>query len=212
MTREEMRMKRELQKAIEKDFLKPICKSHGYKMIGGVPYCVHDDWLYTIFVSNSHDSIHIVIDVKPVIIDEVFWTVFEMKEEAGKKPFSFHVNAAFVPWSFRLEDWRIPIAGLEEAEPILEKAFSEIDEKIALYCKQLITILDFKELVQSHNPVNHLNCMLCDIAVGNFESALLKAEEELSSKHSGGFASVKGGDIYEYVKRYCINKLQISDI
>ena len=104
MTREEIRMRRELQKAIEKEHLRPISKSHGYKMIAGIPYIVHNDWLYTILVSNSHNSIRIVIEVKPVIIDEVFWTVFEMKEEASKKPFSFHVNAAFAPRSFWLEE------------------------------------------------------------------------------------------------------------
>ena len=200
-----MRMRRELQKAIEKDYLRPISKSHGYKMIGGIPYIVHNDWLYTILVSNSHNSIRIVIEVKPVIIDEVFWTVFEMKEEVSKKPFSFHVNAAFAPWSFWLEEWKIPVMAIEEIEPVLEKAFVDIDEKIAVYCEQIRTIQDFKELVQSHEPVNYLNCILCDIAEGNFESALTKVEEELSNKHSGGFASTQDGDIYEYVKRYCKN-------
>lgn len=207
MTREEMRMRRELQKAIEKDYLRPISKSHGYKMIGGIPYIVHNDWLYTILVSNSHNSIRIVIEVKPVIIDEVFWTVFKMKEEVSKKSFSFHVNAAFAPWSFWLEEWKIPVMAIEEIEPVLEKAFVDIDEKIAVYCEQIRTIQDFKELVQSHEPVNYLNCILCDIAEGNFESALTKVEEELSNKHSGGFASTQDGDIYEYVKRYCKNQL-----
>ena len=112
-------------------------------MIAGIPYIVHNDWLYTILVSNSHNSIRIVIEVKPVIIDEVFWTVFEMKEEASKKPFSFHVNAAFAPRSFWLEEWKIPVMEIEEADTVLEKAFVEIDEKIAGYCEQIKTIQDF---------------------------------------------------------------------
>lgn len=176
-------------------------------MIAGIPYIVHNDWLYAILVSNSHNSIRIVIEVKPVIIDEVFWTVFEMKEEASKKPFSFHVNAAFAPRSFWLEEWKIPVMEIEEADIVLEKAFVEIDEKIAGYCEQIRTIQDFKELVQSHEPVNYLNCILCDIAEGNYESALAKVEEELSNNHSGGFVSPQDGDIYEYVKRYCKNQL-----
>ncbi|MDE5804208.1 MAG: hypothetical protein K2I22_14995 [Lachnospiraceae bacterium] len=207
MTREEMRMKRELKKAIEKDFLKPISKSHGYKIIGGTSYCVRDNWLYTISASNSYNAVRMIICVKPVVIDEIFWTVFEMKEEASKKPFSFHVNAAFVPWSFWLEEWRIPITAVEETELVLEQAFTDTDEKIAAYCKQIRTIQDFKELVQSHEPVNHLNCILCDIALGNIEGALAKTEEELSNKHSGGFASTQGGDIYKYIQRYCKSQL-----
>ena len=102
MARENVQMKRELKRLIEKVYLKPISKNHGYKIIGGIPYIVHNDWLYTILLSNTHNSIHIVIEVKPVIIDEVFWTVFEMKEEVSNKPLSFHVNAAFAPWRILL--------------------------------------------------------------------------------------------------------------
>lgn len=207
MARENVQMKRELKRLIEKVYLKPISKNHGYKMIGGIPYIVHNDWLYTILLSNTHNSIHIVIEVKPVIIDEVFWTVFEMKEEVSKKPLSFHVNAAFAPWSFRLEEWNIPVTAIEEIESVLEKTFVDIDEKIAVYCEQIKTIQDFKELIQNHEPVNYLNCILCDIAEGNFESALTKVEEELSNKHSGGFARTQNGDIYEYVRKYCKNQL-----
>lgn len=61
--------------------------------------------------------------------------------------------------------------------------------------------------MQNHEPVNHLNCIPRDIVSENYESALAKTEEELSNKHSGGFASLRGGDIYEYVKRYCKNRL-----
>lgn len=207
MTREEMRRRRELEKAVQKEFLRPISKKYGYKIIGGTPYCVHNDWLYTIYVSNSHDRIRMVINVKPIAIDEVFWEVFEMKEEAGKKPFSFHVNAAFVPYSFWLEDWNIPVTAVEETEAALEQAFTDANKKIAGYCERIKTIQDFKELVQNHEPVNHLNCILCDIVSEDFESALAKTEEELSQKHSGGFASLRGGDIYKYVQRYCKSRL-----
>lgn len=206
MTREEMRKRREIEKAIKKEFLRPIGKSHGYKTIDGIPYCVHDGWLYSIYVFNTQNEVHMVINVKPVVIDEIFWTVFEMKEEAEKKPFSFHVNAAFVPWSFWLEEWQIPISEAEEVQSVLEQAFTDADGKIAGYCEQVKTIQDFKELVQNHEPVNHLNCILCDIALGNLKSALKTTEEELSKQRSGGFACGER-DIYEYVRQYCKNRL-----
>lgn len=207
MTREEMKILRELKKAVEKDFLKPVSKRHGYKIISGIPYQVRGEWLYTIFISTLLNEIRIVIDVKPIALDNVFWEVFEMKEEAEKHPFSFHVNAFFVPYSFWLEEWRKPIATAEQAEAVLELAFTEADEKIAAYCEEIKSISDFKKLVQNHEPVNHLNCMLCDIVMGDYRSAMAKAEEELASHHHGGFASVKGGDIYEYVQRYCAKRL-----
>ena len=207
MTKEEMQKKRELKKAIEKNFLKPVSKKYGYKSIGRIPYCVHDGWLYTIFVSNTHDHIRMVLNVKPLALDEAFWEVFEMKEEADKMPFSFHVNAAFIPYDFRLEEWKVPITGVEETESVLEQAFADVNEKIALYCEQIKTISDFKELVQGDEPVNHLNIILCDIISGDYAGALAQAEEELSNKRSGGFASLKGGNIYEYVLRYCKERL-----
>ncbi|MCM1092023.1 MAG: hypothetical protein NC092_11205 [Butyrivibrio sp.] len=207
MTREEMRIKRELKRAIEKDLLKPLSKRYGYKSIGGMPYCVHDDWLYTIYVSNTHDHIRMALSVRPIAIDEAFWEVFEMKEEADKQPFSFHVNAAFVPYSFRLDDWKAPITAVDDAEAVLEQAFVDANRKIAGYCEQLKTISDFKELEKGNEPVNHLNVMLCDIVMGDFESALARVENELSQKHGGGFMSLKGGDIYEYVRRYCRERL-----
>lgn len=77
----------------------------------------------------------------------------------------------------------------------MKQAFTDANDKIAVYYEQIKTIQDFKELVQSHEPVNNLNSILCDIALGNYERVLDKATEGLSNKHSGGFSSIKGGDI-----------------
>ena len=42
------------------------------EIIGGTPYCVHDNWLYTISVSNSYNAVRMIICVKPVAIDEIY--------------------------------------------------------------------------------------------------------------------------------------------
>lgn len=42
-----------------------ISKDYGYKIISGIPYCVHEGWLYTIYVSNPHEWIRMVINVRP---------------------------------------------------------------------------------------------------------------------------------------------------
>lgn len=207
MTREEIRIKRELTKEIEKKLLKPVSKRHGYKNISGIPYRVCDEFLYTIYISTMHNEIRLVINVKPLVIDNIFWEAFDMKEEAEKQPFSFHVIAAFVPHSHWLEDWRLPISSVEQAEAVLEQAFTETDSKIAMYCEQIKTIQDFKKLLQGSEHINQLNCILCDIAIGDYKEALAKTKGELSKGHRGGFASIEGGDIYEYVQRYCESHL-----
>ena len=47
-----------------------------------------------------------------------------MKEEASKKPFSFHVNEAFAPWSFWLEEWKIPVMAISM---IMKNDFAKIN-------------------------------------------------------------------------------------
>lgn len=203
MTREEMRIKREIKKTIEKDFLKPISKKNGYKIISGVAYVVYGDWIYTINVFNTHEWIMMTINVKPIAIDNLFWKIFEIYEDASKRPFSFHVNAAFIPYSLQLEEWKVPVATSEQVESVLDQAFIDANNKISMYCEKIKTIQDFKELVLNEEHINYLNCILCDIVLRDYKSALNTTEEELSKNHSGGFVSIQGGDIYEYVIRYC---------
>lgn len=52
-----------------------------------------------------------------------------------------------------IEEWRIPITTAEQAESVLKQAFTDANDKIAVYYEQIKTIQDFKELVQSHEPV-----------------------------------------------------------
>lgn len=207
MTREEMRTKREIKRAIEKEFLKPISKKNGYKIISGSAYVVHGDWIYTVDVFNTHECIIMTITVKPIAIDDVFWDIFEIYEEASKRPFSFHVNAAFIPYGLQLEEWKVPVTNLKQVESVLDQAFVDTNSKISMYCEKIKTIQDFKELVLNKEHINYLNCILCDIVLGDYKSALNTTEEELSKNHSGGFVSIQGGDIYEYVIRYCKKKM-----
>ncbi len=207
MTREEMRIQREIKQALEKKHLKPICKSRGFKVISGCPYRVVEGLLYTLYVSNNNENIIMQLYVKPLIIDDLFWEIFNMKEEAAKQPFSFHVVAAFVPYSLSLERFQLPINSAEETEEVLNKAFDRIEEFISEYSVKLKTVSDYKNLLSEQKVVNHLNCMLCDIAEGDYKSALDRAEERIAAKDMGNFLSVNGGGIYEYVCRYCKEKL-----
>ena len=210
MTREEMKIRREMKQIVEKQYLKPVSKRHGYKFVSGFPYIVHDGWLYILYVTTLLREIHMQIEVKPVVLDEVFWTVFDMKTEAEAKPFSFHVTAAFAPYTLYLEEWTLPLETAEQAEAVVDRALTQADAKIGTYCKQIQTLQQFREMTLSREHANLLNGMLCDIALEDYASALQAAEAETALHHSGGFSDLRHGDIYEYVKRYCKEQLHTT--
>ena len=207
MTREEAKKYREIKKAVEKVHLKPVGKRHGYKHISGSPYKLCGDMLYILTVCVSPDGLLYILSVKSVLLDSVFWEVFGITEEVKKQPFSFHINGAFTPYPLELKREKLPIGSSEEAESVLEEVFSKADKDIEYYCDRIKSISDFKNELLKKERVNKLNCMLCDIAENNFESALKAVEEELSLDHSGGFADTENGDIYNNVKKYCLGHL-----
>ena len=210
MTRAEQAELRELTQLIEKKLLKTILKKYGFKSISGIAYKVIGNWIYILFETVYLHGIKIKIQVKPISLDDLFWEIFEMKEAADSMPFSFHVNAAFVPWALTLENWDEPIANIDDAERVLDQVIHLSDEKIMSYCEQIKTIQDYKDRLLQEKYVDELNCMLCEIAVGDIQEAYDHAQKELAGGKTGGFQSVSGGSIYNYVIKYCEQRL-VSD-
>lgn len=211
MTREEIKIRSEMKKIVEKQYLKPVSKRHGYQFVSGKPYLVHDGWIYILYVMTQFRAIDIQLEVKPAVLDEIFWDVFDMKEEAASKPFSFHVTATFAPFSIYLEDWSLPLETAEQAEAVLELAFTQASAKIDTYYKQLRTLQQFRMLSLNRERPNLLNGMLCDIAQGDYASALQTAESEIEQRHTGGFVDLQCGNIYQYAKRYCMERLHTTE-
>lgn len=97
MTRQEQKAVKELSAMISKN-TKVIAREHGFKVVSDCAYKVLGDFLYEVFLSappvRCGTAIRAVVSVKPCVIDNVFWDVYEMGEVARKKPFSFHITAA----------------------------------------------------------------------------------------------------------------------
>ena len=203
MTREQMRLQKEYKMLVEKQLLKPTAKQFGFKTISGFAYRKEGGWLYIVHMIARYDSLIVRIGVKPLLLDELFWEIFEMKAEVAKKPLSFHVNAAFVPYKLTFREWSIPFAGIEHTAEVLEQAFTECQSAIAEGLERIQNTSDYRELLMQEKHVNMLNVILCDIAEGNYAQALAETEQELAAGHSGGFATMEKGDIYEYIMRYC---------
>ncbi len=207
MTREQMRLQKEYKLLVEKQLFKQTAKQFGFKTISGSAYRKEGDWLYIADMIARYDSLLVKIEVKPLLLDELFWEIFEMKAEVAKKPLSFHVNACFVPYSLTFREWIIPFTGIEHTAEVLEQAFTECQSVIAQGLESIQNLSDYRELLMQKDHVNMLNVMLCDIAEGQYAQALAEAEQELAAGHSGGFVTVEKGDIYEYIVRYCRERL-----
>lgn len=77
MTRENQRVVRELRKALNKT-CREIGKRRGRK---------------TIF--DRERAVKVNLRCKPLAVNEMYWDVFQMAEEAAKQPLSFHAAGAF---------------------------------------------------------------------------------------------------------------------
>lgn len=207
MTREQMRLQKEYKTLVEKQLLKPTAKQFNFKTISGFAYRKEGDWLYIVNMIARYDSLVVRISVKSILLDELFWEIFEMQAEVSKKPLSFHVNAAFVPYSLTFKELTIPFTGIEHTSEVLEQAFIECQSVVAQGVENIQSISDYRELLLQRDRVNMLNVILCDVAEGHYAQALTKTEQELGVNHSGGFVTMEKGDIYEYIERYCRKRL-----
>ena len=97
MKREIRKKIKEKEKSLEKA-IKLLAKKKGYKSLMGFPYKIIDGFVYEALISTSSGdtpNLYIFIQSKPLILDEIFWKVFGMYEEAKKQPESFHIKGAF---------------------------------------------------------------------------------------------------------------------
>lgn len=207
MTRERQRVQREYKRLIEKEQLRPAAKRYGFKTVSGFVYRMEDGWLFTVSLTATYEKLRVSLSVKPLVIDTLFWEIFGMLETAQRQPQSFHVKAAFVPYDLCLDTWSIPLTGTERAGEVLEQALSDSLSNILLFRETAFTLEDYRALEAQQPHPHRLNMLLCDIAAGRFSQAIAETEEELAAGHSGGFAD-EGGDIYDYILRYCRQQIE----
>lgn len=214
MTHEEQKAVSELKKAVKK-ILRPRCKTFDYKTVSGWAYKVVNNFIYILNIDVYPISlgkyISAEMSVKPVLIDTIFWEVYEMADIEKGKPFSFHVSAANVPYPLKIEEYEIDVTSFEDVDSALEELLRKSDTIINQYSKHFLTISDFKtEIFNRKDKISRLNTVLCNIAEENYQEALFIAQEEMDRGRSGLFVKLdKNGltDIYMYIKKYCEERI-----
>lgn len=210
MTREEQRLIRELKKPLGKT-CKEIGKRRGWKTIAGEQYRERDGMLYMLIVSippvDCGKMLKMNIRCKPPALDEVYWDVFHMAEEAKEQPFSFHVNGAFTAPSLWLPVQKLPLPGPEALESVVEAIFDRTEELVKEHT--FPDIAAYRARLEADSRGRTLEIILCLLREEKYPQAMELIEKSLLEGERGGFLRENGRrSIMEDAREYCAARLE----
>lgn len=210
MTREEQRLIRELKKPLGKT-CKEIGKRRGWKTIAGEQYRERDGMLYMLIVSippvDCGKMLKMNIRCKPPALDEVYWDVFHMAEEAKEQPFSFHVNGAFTAPSLWLPVQKLPLPGPEALETVVEAIFDRTEELVKEHT--FPDIAAYRARLEADSRGRTLEIILCLLREEKYPQAMELIEKSLLEGERGGFLRENGRrSIMEDAREYCAARLE----
>lgn len=208
MTREEQREIRELRKSLEKT-CKETGKRRGWKTIAGQQYQVRNGILYVLYAGLSpFDSgcLKVNLRCKPVALDEAYWEVFHMAEEAAGQPFSFRVQGAFTAPSLWLPAWKEPFSPPEALETAVEAVFDRAEVPAAE--NAFPDLAAYRVRLEAEECSQTLGIILCLLCEGQYGRAMEYIREALAQGNSGGFSRESGRrTIMEDARDYCAARM-----
>jgi hypothetical protein len=207
MKREDRRKLREKEKALEKA-IKTVSKKSGYKSIMGFPYKIIDGFLYVALISTTraesgfNPQLYIYIQSKPLILDEIFWKVFDMYEVAKKQPESFHVKGSFTARAVIIDDFYQDFFEEENQEIVAVKILEKVTLLIENSRKKVFDIDTFGTFI-NEMPNQELNKILISIIKKDYSKADSMIDYCIKNKICGGFRKGENWkSIIEYAKDY----------
>ncbi len=204
------------EKEITKLF-KQEAKKYGYKFKEYFAFKEIDDFFYVIYTFVGRDTpkgnlrIEVLVEFKPMIIDEIFWDITDLKENL-KMPLSFRGNGAF---TFPPKDIvRMKIYYSDDAtekeliEPI-QKNIEKI-EKIIQSLK-ISSLDDFLNYIENHKDKTYEwsdidLCIGTNIALKKYDTALELCHYAKNNKKSGSSWVFDDKDFYDLAIKYIEKK------
>ena len=211
MTREEQRLIRETKKPLERT-CKEIGKRRGWKTIAGAQYQAREGMLYILHVSippvDCGRALKANFCCKPPALDEMYWEVFHMAEEAAKQPFSFHVNGAFTAPCLWLPAWREALPGPEALEAAAEAVFDRAE--VLAEETAFPDIAAYRARLEAEPRRRTLEIVLCLLCEGKYEEAVALIDRGLAEGEDGGFLRMGGpkGGILADARDWCMSRLE----
>ena len=177
MTREEEKRLREQEKALDKALAKTckeIGKRRGWKTVSGEQYQVRDGMLYILYVSfpvfEIGRTLKVHLHFKPLAVDEVYWDLFHMAEEAAKQPFSFHVRGAFTARGLWLPLWNEPVPSPEELSAAVEAVFDRAERLVKE--NSFSDMTTYRRRLEAEEEPRMLEIILALLCEGAYEEAI----------------------------------------
>lgn len=208
--------KKEQFKNIEKELIKELksaSKTFKYKAISNSLYKKDNDFfVHSIYFSTYMDNalkLTVWNYVKTYESDNLFWTIFDMKDNIGEKD-SLRANGAYTMPSFKIGECSMEIQDTislnEESNNFMKRIAMEHDNFINSLGRNTKKF-DCYLLEQSGYLRDELIKMIANIELQNLRSAKEMAEGEIVKGNRGGFRN-NDKDIYEYILEYCKNNIR----
>ena len=164
---------------------------------------------------DNQFSITIQPSIKPYIIDDIFWEVFDMASNS-QAPMSLRAVGAFTVDTFTLptkiaeKDWTMEDLDLEKVESKVFEVLSEVHEEVLKLINSFSSFEDFYAYAVENGPslVGYdLIGMLLMIHREQYADALQMAEGLIAKRKQGKYQN-KGKWINEYIVDYCKERLE----
>ena len=172
-------------------------------------------YLIDINFPDNQFSLTITPSIKPYILDDIFWEVFDMADNS-LQPMSLRAIGAFTVGSLMLTpvnvkmEWTPENIDMSEVEELVFNTLSDLHRDISNIVASFNDIEDYYSYAIDHGLTNenyHLTTMLMMIYNKKYEDAKNMAEDLLLNHKRGSF---KNGDkwINEYIVDYCNERME----
>ena len=173
--------------------------------------------VYMININFPDNKFRVIIRpyIKPYIIDDIFWEIFDMASNS-QEAMSLRAVGAFTVDTFTLptkiaeEDWAMEDLDLEKVETKVFEVLSETHEEVFKLISSFSDFEDFYTYVVENAPIPahyDLMGMLLMIYREQYADALQMAEDLIAKRQLGKFQN-KGKWINEYIVDYCKEKIK----
>jgi hypothetical protein len=162
--------------------------------------------IYFVRLSDNQYKLNLRYNIKLYYYDNIFWEVFDMKENSLQKD-SFRVNGAYTAPTIQWEEKMYTITDVNEVEQACVEAINVFNTESKIFIEKILSEygnFDSFILKQAGIMDEMLLKMLANINMKKYADAEYIANTEL--KQGGGRFQNNGIDINEYVLMYCRSK------
>lgn len=199
--------KKEIDKAI-KDSIQMDAKKGQFKSRGNIFYKKMGEYFIRIMIRSSglkQEYIKVRGDIKPYVVDDIFWEVFHMPDNS-REPMGLRANGAFAVEPLNVFEEFVEYREAEKIGTISRELFSKCYERVMYAVKSFGNLNDFLLFAETEG-VNQLFDydlvnMLFLIDGKRYQEAEEIAKEQISNKNYGRFKN-EGKFIYERIVDYC---------